>query len=217
MSDVPDRVTRIALLAVLVLSIAGILVQYLRFAHDYEYLWGLAPLFNPAREGNVPTWFSSALLLVSATALAVAGGCLRAARSPGAQWWLVLAVVLCLASLDETANLHELFSRQARRSFTPGFGQLWVLVLGPVALVFLAVYTGFIRRQDPRVRRPFALGAALFVGGALGVELVEILLQLRGAGELAVAAITVGQEVLELLGAAVLLHASLTLLVLETR
>jgi len=122
----------------------------------------------------------------------------------------VLAAVFCLASLDETANLHELLSAQARRwLFQPGFGQLWVLFLGPVALAFVGAYAGFIRRQDPEVRRGFALGAALFVGGALGVEVVEIVLERRQAGDLVVALTMVVQEVMELSGAVVLLRASM--------
>ena len=209
----PERATRAGLLIVLALALAGLLVQYLRFVHDYEYLWGLAPLFNPAREGNVPTWFSSALLLLSGTALAIAGARLREVSARGARWWLVLAAVFVLASLDETANLHELLSQQARRHFHPGFGQLWVLVLGPAALAFMAAYAGFLRRQAPPVRRAFALGAALFVGGALGVEVLEIVAERAGAGPLTVAVVTVGQEILELLGAVVLLRGSLSLLV----
>jgi len=176
------------------------------------YAYGLAPLFDPSREANVPTWFSSSLLLASAVALAAVGVRLREAGSAGARWWL-LAAVLCLASLDETANLHEL-SRQARRQFQPGFGQLWVLFLGPPALVFVAAYVRFIARHAHPVRRAFALGAALFVGGALGVEAVEIVLERRQSGALAIALTMLAQEVLELLGAVVLLHASLSRLVL---
>ncbi len=139
---------------------------------------------------------------------------LPAVRARRARWWLLLAAVLCLASLDETANLHELLSRQARRQFQPGFGQLWVLFLGPPALVFVAAYVRFIARQAHPVRRAFALGAALFVGGALGVEVVEIVLERRQSGALAIALTMLAQEVLELLGAVVLLHASLSRLVL---
>ncbi len=125
------------------------------------------------------------------------------------RWWLLLAAVFALASLDETAKLHELLSRQARREFQPGFGQLWVLVLGPIALAFLAAYTRFVGRQEPSVRRSFALGAGLFVGGALGVEVVEIALERRRSGAVTVALTMLAQEVMELLGAVVLLRASL--------
>lgn len=194
---------RALLLIVAALATFALAFVYLRFEHDVESLYGIGPLFDPAREGNVPTWFSSALLLGSAIALAQVGG-------PDRRRWLVLAAVLCLASLDETANLHELLSAQARRRlFQPGFGQLWVLFLGPVAVAFLAAYAGFIRRQDRVVRRGFALGAALFVGGALGVELVEIALERRQAGALTVALTMVVQEVMELSGAVVLLGASM--------
>ena len=196
--------TRILLLAVAGVTAVALLLLYLRFAHDVEYLYGLAPLFDPSREANVPTWFSSALLLGSAIALAQV-------RGPDRRWWLVLAAAFCLASLDETANLHELLSQQARRRLLqPGFGQLWVLFVGPVALVFLAVYARFIRRQEKAVRHAFALGAALFVGGALGVEVLEIVIERRGSSRMAVALTLLAQEVMELTGAVVLLHASLT-------
>ena len=195
--------TRSCLLAVAALAVGALGLVYLRFEHEVSYLYGLAPLFDPSREANVPTWFSSSLLLGSAVALSQV-------RGPDRRWWLVLAAVFALASLDETANLHELLSRQARREFQPGFGQLWVIVLGPPALVFAAVYARFVQRQRREVRRPFALGAALFLGGALGVEIVEIVLERRGSGALTVALTMLAQEVMELLGAVMLLHASLT-------
>jgi len=206
---VAQAVTRIGLLAVAALTAAGALVVYLRFEHDVAYAYGLVPLLDPAREANIPTWFSSSMLLLSAATLTIVGARLNDTGSKGARWWLVLAAVFALASLDETANLHELFSRQARRELQPGFGQLWVLVAGPAALVLVAVYARFMRRQDRPVCRAFTLGTALFVVGALGVELIEIVLERRQSRPLVVAGTMLAQEVMELLGAVVLLHGSL--------
>jgi hypothetical protein len=197
-------VTRICLLAVAALTAIALLLIYVRFEHGVAYLYGLAPLFDPAREANVPTWFSASLLLGSAIALAQA-------RGPDRRWWLALAAAFALASLDEVANLHELLSRQARlRLVQPGFSPVWVLFVGPPALAFVAVYARFLARRPPAVRRPFALGAALFLGGALGVEVVEIALERRGSGAVTVALTLLAQEVMELTGAVVLLHGSLT-------
>jgi hypothetical protein len=208
---VPTRaVTRAALVAVAGLAVAGLAVIYLRFEHGYRYFYGLAPLLDPAREANVPTWFSSSLLLLTGVALALAGARLKAAGSRDARWWLALAAVACLASLDETANLHELLSQQARRAYDFGFGQVWVLFVGPLAGAFILVCRRFVLRQEPRVRRPLVLGTALLAGGALGVELVEILLERSGAGPVTVALTLLAQELLELLGAVTLLHAALT-------
>jgi hypothetical protein len=207
---------RVGLALVLALTLAGALVQYLRFVHDYEYLWGLAPLFDPLREANVPTWFTSAVLLLSGVALTSVGVHLRGLQSGDAAWWLVLGATFCLGSLDETANLHELLSRQARRIVQPGFGQVWLLILGPPALAFMAIYARFLGRQDPRVSRPFAIGAALFAGGALGVEAIEALLERAGADELTIAMAMLLQEVMELLGAVTLLHGSVTQLGIVT-
>ncbi len=92
-----------------------------------------------------------------------------------------------------------------------------MFVLGPAALALLAVYAGSMRRQDRPVRRAFTRGAALFLGGALGVEVVEIVLERRQSGALTVAVTMLVQEVMELLGAVALLHGSLLRLSITSR
>ena len=156
----PRFVTRIGLIAVYGLVVVGLLVQYARYGLDSPTMMGFGPLFDPAREQNVPTWFSSTLLYSSALALVLVGLRMRRAGDRDAVWWLVLAGVFCLGSLDETATLHELISRLIRRipDLTVVPLRPWVIVLGPVALVFILVYARFIARQDARVSRPSRWG-----------------------------------------------------------
>src|SRR5262245_53620487 len=68
---------------------------------------GWVPIFSLSYEQNVPTWYSSALLLVCSMLLAL---CATYARKKGAgyvrHWWL-LAIAFLYISVDETVSIHE--------------------------------------------------------------------------------------------------------------
>lgn len=68
-----------------------------------------------------------------------------------------------------------------------------------------AAYARFFRRQAREVRRAFALGAILFLGGALGLELVEVAPGPAQLERLPMLATMVTQETLEMLGVAAFL------------
>ena len=192
------------LAAVALLALASAVVNFARLEHGADTLLGFGQAFDVRREGNVPTWFSSALLLACSAVLAAVS--MRAGAD--ARHWLVLAVLFALLSMDETASLHEQFGTVGRRfDDRPGWlVRPWVVLAAPVVIAVLVAYVPFFRRRPRPVRRAFGLGAVLFVGGALGVELVEIALS-DGARDTAPLTIATSvQELMEMLGAAAFLH-----------
>ncbi|HEX5878718.1 MAG TPA: hypothetical protein VF468_10405 [Actinomycetota bacterium] len=64
-------------------------------------------LFDVNSEGNVPSWFSSMLLMGCALVAALLAALVRRAGGRDARCWAGLAVILSLLSLDEAVALHE--------------------------------------------------------------------------------------------------------------
>jgi hypothetical protein len=145
----------------------------------------------------VPTWFSSVLLLVAAL---LAGLCARA-RLPGGgrrAWW-GLAVVMALFSADEIVQLHERMSLWFSFGGVLTFG--WVVPAGAFVLVFGLCYLPFLLRQPRPVRNGLILAGALYVGGALLMELpLGAWTAIHGNDNLVYALIDDLEEALEMLG-----------------
>ena len=125
-------------------------------------------------EGNIPAWYSASMLLLCALLLATIADAQRHRREYVGHW-LLLALIFVFLSADETVQIHELSIQPLRDLFNTS-GLLfyaWIIPAG-VCLVLLALgYARFLAKLPATTRRQFVLAAALFVGGAIGVEAVS--------------------------------------------
>jgi hypothetical protein len=172
----------------------------------------LLPLFDVDGEGNLPSWLSSALLLVAALLL---WGIAVQARVAGDRWhrhWAILALAVGYLSLDEAAQVHErllipvgALLVDAQGVFT--FGR--VVVAAPLLLVFALSYLRFAAALPAAVLRGLVLAAVVYLAGALGLELVGGLILDHGYAEASVPYIleTSVEEFLEMVGLTLLLRA----------
>ncbi|UVS80730.1 hypothetical protein [Actinokineospora sp. UTMC 2448] len=137
-------------------------------------------------EGNLPTWWSVALLTTGALVHAVVGALARASGVRGAWAWFVSAAVLGALALDDHTQLHERLDRIGNQITTfERFPHYWVLpglVLGAVVaggLLLLAV------RLQGVARWCMVGGCALLLGSALGIETLQgVLIALDESGPL---------------------------------
>jgi hypothetical protein len=205
------RVLGVTAAGLVLASIAGQLSIYLT-GHDHMH--GLIPLFNVDNEQNIPTYFSSSLLLCAATLLAVITVIERKAARVLASYWGVLAFGFLVMSVDEAASLHEKLSEPMDRLLGPGrpgiFYSAWVVagivVVAACALFFLKL----LRRLPATTRSRFLVAGALYVGGAIGLELIgNLYANSNGRHGLAYGLIATVEESLEMSGAIVMIYALL--------
>ncbi len=137
--------------------------------------------FDVFSEGNLPTWWSVGLLVLTAVAHAFVGALALANRVRGGWAWFVSAAMLGALSLDDHTSLHERLERIGQDWVTferfPGYWLVPGLIAGALvaaALIMLAVrLTG--------VTRWFMIGGcALLLGSAMGMEFVQGLLVAAG-------------------------------------
>lgn len=158
--------------------------------------------FLLAQEGNPSTWLAAvALALTGGAAWLVGHG-----RVDG-RMWSTVAGVLVVMSLDEVAAFHE---RLGGVPVIPGIGTRgWAgagaLIAGIVGMKLFRWVFGL----EPPLRRALLAGGAVFLAGALGVEVIAgdwEAARGRDAGFWLVSSI---EENLELLGVLVVLRALL--------
>ena len=200
-----------AALGLLLALLAANLVCILAFFGNGDGMTAVvtkAFLFNA--EANLPTLFSVALLAGNASLAALNG---LVAHRTGRRWhlhWIALAGILALLAFDEAARLHEKLGAVGRMVVEPD-GILffaWVVPGAAFALVVAIAFLRFVLALDPGLRRQVVLAGALYVGGALGVELWGAsYASVHGLDNVGFLLISTVEETLEMLGQIVLAHA----------
>lgn len=176
------RLAAVLAVAVAVLALTDVLIGVARHGFDHDRVLGLARLFDLDGEGNVPAWFSSVTLFLPAVLLGIIGWAERLRRASYAWHWLFLAVVFAALSLDEAAGLHEM-SIVPIRNAIHARGVLyfaWVIPGAGFVAVMGIAYFRFLRALPPPSRWGMVLAGSLYVGGALGLELVGAALASAG-------------------------------------
>lgn len=203
------RFLGVVVLAIASLSLAG---QFCKHALGQDYLFGFVPLFDLNGERNVPAWFSSSMLLLCSVLLAAVASSEGRGGGRDVLRWRVLSVVFLFMSVDEAVQLHEQTIDPLRSVFGTGgiFHYAWSIAGLAFVLVFAMAYLPFVARLDAGTGRLFVASGALFVGGALGMELVQGWHDGLYGVDGTTALITTVEEVLEMSGIVVFVYALLT-------
>lgn len=171
--------------AVMALHLVSVAVRSIA-RPDGRVLADVLALLNGAHERSLASWWTSALLVTCCLAAVVAARLAGAdsRTSPAARGWLVLAVIFALLSLDEIVSLHERGADWAAAVFETGslLARLgWTIPAAAVLLASLVVLVPAFRAIPSRPRRVIAAGLATSIAGALGMEVVNVLLTDAGA------------------------------------
>ena len=174
----------------------------------------LARLFYVDSEQNIPSLYSTMLLLISALLLSVIAVLKSKQRAAYAKYWALLSVGFLVMAIDEAASIHEITIRPMRNLLGGGelgiFHFAWV-VPGIILVLALAVYfLKFLSHLPANTRSGFLLAAALFIGGSIGFELIGgRYAELHGTQSLFYSLIVTVEESLEMAGVIVFIRALL--------
>jgi len=198
------------------LVVLGTLVLYPKYVLGHDHVFGFVPKFDLDSEINVPTWFSSTLLLLAGLLLLYVAAAGRRERDRWARHWFVLGWIFLLMSADETSGLHGLLSAPLRSAFhlSGAFYHAWVLPVG-IGLAFLGVaYLRFLRSLPAATRRLMVLSGMVYVAGAIGFELPEGMYRTAFGANVTVVYgfLTVFEETFEMIGIVVFIYTLLDLI-----
>lgn len=213
----PRKVALLLTLVVLSLVLAHVGVEYLKFFHGHVRLLGFQRQLNLDSENNIPTWYSSSTLLLSALLLAVIGLANKRKNDPFAFQWLGLAAIFLYLSLDEAASLHEM-TRHLSKPMLEAVGYFhgflyatWVVFGALFVLIVALAYLRFLAALPAQTRSLFLIAGTLFVGGAIGIEsLSGRHAYFYGFENFGYTMYVACEEGLEMLGSVVFLYALLT-------
>jgi hypothetical protein len=191
------------------------LVMRLGLGHDVVY--GLVHLFDVNAEGNIPTFFSVCLGLCSAALFALIALDAKNRGDRDAVYWTVLAAGFLFLSYDECFQVHERMTGPMRAMLggsDPANGTRlglmyysWVVpgLLGVVTVSLL--FLKFMLRLPAVTRRRMISAAALFLGGCIGMELINGSVMESQGDSLLYNLLVMAEEGLEMSGMATLIYA----------
>ena len=165
---------------------------------------------NMDRELNLPTLFSSSLLLISALLMQRLG---HNSNPDAADDWRLLSKIFIFLALDEALQIHEiLIIPGLRHQVHPALASTWVIPYTALALVMLWRFRGFLGSIPRATAARLLRSGAVYIGGAIGMEMIgsfavrSSLIRLHSPWY---GAITGLEEALELLGIILLIDALL--------
>jgi len=133
-------------------------------------------LFDMDMESNIPTWFQSAILLLT-SGLALWTALTYQKNNKIKHFWYFVSAVLLFLSIDETSMLHERIRLPAGLKLS--FGSLSIpahftwIIPGIVAVLIVGIIIiKPLLMLDKATRNRLMLAGAIYVTGALGVEII---------------------------------------------
>jgi len=137
----------------------------LSFVHYqmHELPWMVRQIFDVDEEDSFPTWYSAIALFITSAVLWINARAHRQSGSSLRLHWYGLALGFLFLSVDEIAGMHETLNGEIEIS--------WAIPGGIVALIVGVAYLSFLAKLPRGTAVWFVIGGAVFVGGAVGVEL----------------------------------------------
>ena len=197
-----------------ILALVSLSVRYLKFTAPTDNMAGLISVVDMDTELSIPSIYAFILLFIAAALLVLIAAHKKQAQARYAAQWYVLAAGFAFMAFDEGASIHELLMAPMGRLLggsQPGiFYFTWIVpALAGIALLGL-FFARFIIDLPAKTRRAFLLGAALYLGGAVGFEMLGgELASAEGVKNFGFSMLSTIEELLELSGTIVFISALL--------
>ncbi|MEG4350955.1 hypothetical protein QUA70_22025 [Microcoleus sp. LAD1_D5] len=206
----PGAVTQFLLRVVTCLAVLSFLSQMsLYYLPDYPLREYIARVFNVDAERNLPTFYSFLALLFSSLLLGVIAHAKNLDSDRYKNHWKILSFIFLYLSLDEAGQLHEKFINPMR-SLLNASGFLyftWIVPFGFLVAIFLLSYSKFVFHLPVATRKLFVAACALYIGGAIGMEIPGgYLFSTTGMESVPYLIVATIEESLEMLGIVVFIH-----------
>ncbi len=209
----PGRLLRFLLILISVFIAAHIFLQVMSNLSGNYLFRMLAAWFDLDDERNLPTLFSTFLLLFCSVLLFLIAILDRKKNSTNKYYWGVLSFIFLFLSADETLSFHERLINPVTdligEGNVPGiFHFAWVIPALVVMVFFGLYFRRFYFSLNRATRINFMIAFLLYTGGALGMEMIGSQYSAtHGEENFTYTLLTTVEESLELVGTAYFIYA----------
>ena len=170
-----SRVTRFLLSIIALLVFFNlterVIVYYLNANYGTQLI---SHYFNFDQESNFPSLYSALALGFCSYLLAIIAILRKTKKALYAKYWKALSIIFLILALDEACSIHESFIPILRGAINARgiFYFTWVIPAFFLLIIFLIAFRKFIQNLPVKTRNLFILAGAIYVTGALGMELI---------------------------------------------
>jgi hypothetical protein len=168
----PKKIMTILMALVVMLAAASVTGQIYKYHGGHDRY--LVSLFNLDEEWNMPTWYAATSLMFCSLLLAIISIGEKQDRSKFSNHWTILSIIFLLLAMDEAIQIHEQ-TITPLRTLLKAEGILyftWVLPAAILLILFGLTFLKFFFNLPKATRLLFLVSGCLYVGGALGMELI---------------------------------------------
>ena len=205
----PRKIALVLVAASIVLAIAGISVEFSRhYLGEFPLKWRIFRLFYMGGEGNIPSWFATSLLLISSLLLMAISYVKKLEKDKLTRHWQGMAIIFVILSIDEAVMLHEQLHLVTRYlpPITHGYG--WIVPAMFGVTIFVLAYIPFLKRLPRDTSILIFLAGAIFILGAVGMEIAALPWQEEGVdSDMVSGTLIVIEEFLEKIGIVLFIYA----------
>lgn len=174
----PRRVTRFLLIVFflfLVAHLAAVLLKY-KLMPDSNYAERFDLFWDFDREGNLPTFFNTILLFLSAQTFLLIAISSSHSKFYFKSYWYVLSVVFLFLSIDEFTGIHEGLIYYVPKFLGVGGTGIWkfawIIPYGILAILFGLYSIKFLLSLERKFQIGYVISGCLYVIGAVGIEAI---------------------------------------------
>ncbi len=184
--------------------------KFYQYVLNGERASDIIQLFNLDSEANIPSTYSSFALLLCSFLLAIIAKRKHQGKNHYRLHWKFLALIFLCLAINEGAGIHEISVGKTRSLLhTDGFFYYaWVIPAMILFSLFALAYLKFVLSLPKKTRSLFVLCAAIFITGAIGVEMIcGQIVTLQGNDNLTYALVAMAEETLEMVAIAIFVYA----------
>jgi len=213
----PKLIFKSLFIFIILLLIANLSVMYIYLNYCVNNgIWNhnekvkfIVKLFDFDTEKNLPTFYSSLGLLFSSILLLLIA--LNNKKNNLIYLpWIGLSIIFCYLSLDEFIQFHEYLVLMTKKFFNlSGMGTAyWIIPYLTIFVILGVIYFKFMISLERKTLKLFILAGIVFVGGAVGFELIsERYSEFHGSENVIYELLYTCEEFLEMLGVIIFIYA----------
>ncbi len=199
-------------IGVIIFAVISTGIQISKYVYDKRADW--MDTFNLDREMNLPTWYSALMLAFCAVLLGIIAAGKKTEGNRYHHHWKLLATIFWFLAIDEVLTIHEVLIIPEVAEFLrlPWFlHSMWVIPATILVALFIKKYWRFTQQLPAQSRYHFILAAAIYIGGALVMEMIgSHYAEFDGQQRLTYALIATAEEIMEMMGTIIFIYGLLT-------
>ena len=200
---------KVLIIILFVLTTLNIGLWIMDYLTPYPFIQKTVYLFDFDSEANIPTLYSTLLILTNAAILLFIGYSNKIVQMKNYRQWFMWAYLFAYVGIDESAQIHEKMM-DLMKNYIQTSGYLyfsWIIPGTILVMIFVLLNIKFLRSLPTTTLKYFLVSGCIYLVGAIGVEAIGgFYVSTFNGQSFSYRMITTAEEFLEMLGLIIFIY-----------